>query len=306
MSEPSEQQLHDAGKVLPLTVVKVQEPVSVAALIPVSVPDWPTLKPEALYGLVGQIVKTIESHSEADSAGLLLQFLTLATKSGKLLTRPHIPMLKENNVRKGFFEQAEFEALRCLLSPPLQALITFAYITGWRIKSEVLGLEWRQVDFEAGTVRLDPGTTKNDEARVFPFTTELRSLLEAQEQEAEALQKKGRICPYVFHRNGRRIRDFRRSWEIACKAAGVPDRIPHDFRRSAVRNLVRAGVPERVAMQMTGHKTRSVFERYNIVSEGDLQTAARLLDAFSGTVESTGTVTGTVRPIRRKAKSVSR
>ncbi len=93
----------------------------------------------------------------------------LATKSGKLLTRPHIPMLKENNVRKGFFEQAEFEALRCLLSPPLQALITFAYITGWRIKSEVLGLEWRQVDFKAGTVRLDPGTTKNDEAPRISF-----------------------------------------------------------------------------------------------------------------------------------------
>lgn len=227
---------------------------------------------------------------------------SLAVKSGKVLSRPHIPMLKENNVRKGFFERAEFELLRCLLPRALQGLMTFAYITGWRIKSEVLGLEWRQVDFKAGTVRLDPGTTKNDEARVFPFTAELRTVLEAQKQEAEGLQKKGRICPYVFHRNGRRIRDFRRSWELACSRAGVPDRIPHDFRRSAVRNLVRAGVPERVAMQMTGHKTRSVFERYNIVSEGDLQTAARLLDAFS---ESTGTVTGTVSPIDRKAKTVS-
>ncbi len=126
---------------------------------------------------------------------------------------------------------------------------------------------------------MNPGTTKNDDGRVFPFTQELRGLLVQQKEETEKLQRqKDMLIPWVFHREGKPIGDFRKSWETACKKAGVPGRIPHDFRRTAVRNLVRAGIPERVAMQMTGHKTRSVFERYNIVSEGDLDAAAKRLD----------------------------
>ena len=146
----------------------------------------------------------------------------------------------------------------------------------------MLPLEWRQVDFEAGTVRLDAGTTKNDEGRVFVFglIDELREILEAQRDSAKRIgRERGEIVRGVFHRNGGPVRTLRHVWEPACALAGCPGRILHDFRRTAVRNLVRAGVPERVAMQMTGHKTRSVFERYNIVSDGDLIAAARLLNS---------------------------
>jgi integrase len=152
----------------------------------------------------------------------------------------------------------------------------------------VLTLQWRQVDFVANRVRLEQGTTKNKKSREFPMTAELRALLEAQRAHTDAVQKKrGAIVPHVFHRDGKPIHYYRRSWITACRQAGVPGHIPHDFRRTAVRNLVRAGIPERVAMQMTGHKTRAVFENYNITSPGDLDEAARRLDA---TVTETVTV----------------
>jgi integrase len=204
---------------------------------------------------------------------------SLAIKDGQLRTRPYIPFLKENNVRKGFFTRSEMEAVCQFLSPPLNAVVRFAFITGWRIRSEVLTLQWRQVDLEAGRVILDPGTTKNDQGRVFPFTIELRKLLDSQLAVAKKLQQdKGVLSPWVFHRDGARIKDLYSAWRTACRKAGLPGKLLHDFRRTAVRNLIRASIPERVAMHMTGHKTRSVFERYNIVSESDLTAAAERLD----------------------------
>jgi integrase len=208
----------------------------------------------------------------------LKRMFSLAIQAGKLIHRPHIPMLREDNARQGFFDPEQLAAVLAHLPPPVRPVIEFAAITGWRIPSEVLPLEWRHVDFTAGEVRLDPTMTKTREGRVFPMTTDLRALLEAQWGEHQRLAREGRIVPWVFHRNGRRIVSFIKTWRKACRLAGCPGRIPHDLRRTAVRALVRAGVPERVAMQLTGHKTRSVFERYHIISSADLREAARRLD----------------------------
>jgi len=142
-------------------------------------------------------------------------------------------------------------------------------------------------------VRLEPGTTKNLAGRMFPFTPELRALLEAQRAHtATARAKTGRIIPHVFHRDGEPIKSFRGAWRSACKTAGLPGRIFHDFRRTAVRNLERAGVSRSVAMQMVGHKTEAIYRRYAIVNDADLRAAAEQLAAVSE--RRTGTITGTV------------
>jgi len=203
---------------------------------------------------------------------------SLAIKGERLQRRPPIEMLRENNVRKGFFEREQFEAVRRQLPEEVRGIVTFAYITGWRMDSEVLPLEWRQVDFKAGTVRLEVGTTKSGEGRLFVMTPELRATLEAQKALTETLQRRrGPIIPWVFHRNGKPIKSFRKSWETACEAAGCPGRIPHDFRRTAVRNLERAGVSRSAAMRMVGHKTEAIYRRYAIVAESDVREAAEKL-----------------------------
>ena len=208
---------------------------------------------------------------------------SLALAAERIHRAPRFRMLQEDNVRQGFFERDQLEAVRRLLPEYLRGLVTVAYITGWRIHSELLPLQWRQVDFGAGTLRLEPGTTKNREGRVFVMTPELRATLEAQRAATETLQRKrGLILPWVFHRGGKPIAGLRKAWAKACEKAGVPGRIPHDLRRSAVRNLERAGVPRSVAMRMVGHKTEAIYRRYAIVDEVMLREGAAKLARAEG------------------------
>ena len=228
----------------------------------------------------------------------LKRMFSLAFQAAKLLHRPYVPMLRENNTRTGFFERHEFEAVLEKLPEHLRPIVTFAYLTGWRIRSEVLSLQWRQVDRRAGVIRLDPGTTKNHEGRVLPYRAipELNSLIEEQWAAKGKLEARRRkIVTSIFHRDGRPIRDFHKIWQRAATDAGYPSRIPHDFRRTAVRNLVRAGVSEHTAMKITGHKTRSVFDRYDIVSESDLAGALGRLGAFHD-ADRDGASLAAVRP----------
>jgi integrase len=202
---------------------------------------------------------------------------------------PYIPMLKENNVRKGFFEHGDFMKLRKALPEYLKDFVTFAYKTGWRM-SEITSLTWAQVDLVNGIVRLEVGDTKNDEGRTVYLDEELSVLFARLKEERKS---KKAVLPWVFTNEAGKepLKEFRGAWENACKTAEIGKRLFHDFRRTAVRNMVRAGIPERVAMMVSGHKTRSVFDRYNIVSDTDLKIAASKQEAYLKTQMTTVSTT---------------
>jgi len=227
--------------------------------------------------------------------GVLGRMLRLAYENGKLLRLPVIHKPKESPPRQGFFEEDVYLAVRRRLPEDLQVAIVIAHTYGWRMRSEILSLQRRQLDVEAGTLRLDPGTTKNDDGRIVYLTAELKALLTAHVERVKALERRlGRILPMLFpHFAGRRAgtprRDFRKAWSTACRAAGCPGMLRHDFRRTAVRNLERAGVPRSVAMKITGHRTEAVYRRYAIVSDADLQAATRRL---AGTIPGTASRSG--------------
>jgi site-specific recombinase XerD len=201
--------------------------------------------------------------------------------------RLEIPRLRTNNARPGFFEKEEFARVLEALPAHLKPLMEVAYITGWRVISELMTRQWKHVE-EDLWLRLDPGEAKNDEPRRFPLIPNLKRIIHAQRVERRRLEKeKGISIPWIFfHDDGRPIKDYDNAWRSACKVAGCPERIVHDLRRTAVRNLVRARATEGVVMRLTGHKTRAVFERYNIVSGQDLRDAGTRLGVYlEGTLE---------------------
>jgi len=189
---------------------------------------------------------------------------------------PGFPRLAENNIRKGFLEDAQFERLFGSCSETwFRAIVEVGRTYGWRV-GELLSMRVRQVDLMSRTIRLDPGTTKNRDGREVTMTRRVQELM--------------KLCvfgkqpdDFVFTRsNGTPVRDFRGTWEKACERAAVPDLLFHDLRRTAARNLRKAGVAEGVIMKIGGWRTRSVFERYAIVSQADIADAIGKLEIRDG------------------------
>lgn len=213
---------------------------------------------------------------------------------------PHIPSLNERNARKGFFEHGEYLALREALPGYLKGFVTFAYKCGWRLE-EITGLKWSQVDRNLGIVRLEVGETKNDDGRTVYLDDELKKIFNELWEHCTTVDEPPL---YVFqnHRGTDRLKRFYKTWKKACVDAGIGVKIFHDFRRTAVRNMVRSGISERVAMTISGHKTRSVFDRYNIVNDQDLKLAAKRQSEYLDSLD--GHNLGTVAKISSKNRAI--
>jgi integrase len=191
------------------------------------------------------------------SLALLRRMFNLARIRGKIQSMPVVQLLREPTPRKGFVTSAQFERLLSCLPANLRPLVTFLYYCGVRV-GEATQIEWGQVDLEAALIRLESDQTKTSEARVIPLPDVLVTTLNA------TGDKQGAVFDAT---------NLRKEWERATQAANVPGLYVHDLRRSAIRNLINAGVKDKIAMAISGHKTRAVFDRYHIVSIDDVQDA---------------------------------
>lgn len=197
----------------------------------------------------------------------------VARRGGLIACRPDWPQIRVDNARDGCFTPAELARLIEALPKPLDAIALFASLTGWR-REEILGLTWAEVDRAAGEVRLPPARSKNRRARPLLLEGPLAELIERQ-------WSRRAPSPWVFHRDGRRIRDFRHVWVNALAAAGITaPRIFHDLRRTLVTDLDRAGIAPAVARTFTGHRSEAMRQRYRIVAPREQRGVVAALVAY--------------------------
>jgi integrase len=243
------------------------------------------LTPETLAAYCASRMETAARGTVWYEITVLKRAFHLMAEYGRVIP-PKFPKIRPSPPRQGFFEADQVEAVIANLPLELRGFVQFLYLTGWRA-SEAQGLKWTAVDWQAGIVRLEVGTTKNEDGRVFPFGAlpQLEECLRYQ-MDIVTMFERGlrKRIPWVFARiGGGRILDYWKAWHGACRRAGVPGRLVHDLRRTAVRNLERAGVPRPIAKKITGHRTDQIYERYCIVDERDMaEGVGKLADFLAG------------------------
>jgi len=235
---------------------------------------------------------------------MLHRMFVLGHQARLVATVPYLAMLKENNRRTGFFERPDYVRVKRQLPLELRPILTVMYWTGWRLE-EVTRREWRHVQAD-GWLRLDPEDSKEESGKGIPYAlvpAVARVLRTCARVRAE-LQAEGIGTTRVFvrwaggrgARRGDPIVNWRGAFNAARDAAGVPDKLLHDLRRTAARNLNRLGVSTSTVMAIMGHKTLSMWQRYNILTEADVTAdLRRIMDG------STDTAPRVVQP-RRASK----
>jgi integrase len=259
------------------------------------------------------IAKYIAERRDADMSDtsidreleLLRRAFTLAAEDERPLVAwiPKIPKLVKAhaNARQGFVERAEFQkVVRELPGQVLKDVAIWGYGTGMR-RGEILALTWNGYDAETKTMRLAAASAKTGRARMIP----LEGLPELAEVITRRLAERRPGCSLVFHRAGKPVGDFYTTWMRAVDRAKVRAFTFHDLRRSSIRNFVRAGVPERVCMEISGHKSRSIFDRYNVVSEKDLEQAMAKRAGYERTLLASDGGRGKVRAFPARPSSGS-
>jgi integrase len=182
---------------------------------------------------------------------------------------PVIKLLTLDNARQGFIDGGDFGALLSeIRNDDVRDIVDFLYQSGWR-SNEARQLRWSWVDLKANMIVLPAEYSKSKKPRPLPIVGALMDIIERR------LKARRLDCEFVFHRKGKPIRQFHKAFKAAASRVGQPGLLPHDMRRSAVRNFRRAGLSEHEGMALSGHKTRSVFERYNIISNEDLHEAMK-------------------------------
>ena len=244
---------------------------------------WPHLEAGFPFHRVADIDKDkIEAYQtkrlEAGAAPSTINREMAYLKSGfKLLGLP-VPIvedLAEDNVRQGFIRVPEFNALLAeIQSPDVRDIIQFLYNSGWR-SSEPKAMQWSWLDLDTWTVRLPGEYSKNKKPRTLPLEDTLRDIIKRR------IKARDIACPHVFHRRGKPIKSFRKAFQAAAKAAGLLGLVPHDMRRSAIRNFRKAGLSESDGMKLSGHKTRSVYDRYDIIDEEDSREAMKRAQEYN-------------------------
>lgn len=203
----------------------------------------------------------------------LRKAFNLAKQNGKISVVAHFSHLKESEPRKGFIEVDDYYKILEVLPPYLHLPFSLGFTVGMRLE-EPLSLTWDQVDFSTQEIRVLPSQTKNKSGKTVPFLGDMEEKL------VKAFSERNPNCPFVCQHNGKQIKDWRGAWITAIKKTGYEWLLRHDLKRSAIRNMVRAGIPEIVAMAIVGTKTRSIFDRYNIVSTKDFEEAKHKMKAY--------------------------
>jgi integrase len=216
----------------------------------------------------------------------------LAREQGRVTRVPIIKLLTEDNVRQGYVDRPVWATIAANLPDDgLRDFARYVYRTGWR-SGEAKTLEWSQVNRTAKEITLLREHSKNKRPRVIGYAGELEEIIERRWARRTYTTPDGQahVSPFVFHREGHPIRDFRASWRKACIAAGVPGLHVHDLRRSAVRNFEKDGVSQAVAMSITGHETASIYRRYRITDPSDSRAAFTKGDATTPVTPAEGNV----------------